>query len=130
VTSVTEPTVTITPRGEERLRGGHPWIYQSDLRAIRATGGDTVAVLGPRNRLVGRALYSDRSQIALRLLTMGDVPSGLELWRTRLAAAIAFRRSLNIDATACRLVHCRRESSGCCLTLSACWADSSARRAS
>ncbi len=31
--------------------------------------------------------------------------AGLDLWRSRLASAIAFRRSLDIDATACRLVH-------------------------
>jgi hypothetical protein len=30
------PTVTISPRGEERIRGGHPWIYRADLGRIDA----------------------------------------------------------------------------------------------
>jgi len=100
-----EPTVVVTHRGAERVRYGHPWVYRSDVADARADGGATVAVLGPRGRIVGRALFSDRSEIALRMLTRGDEPAGLELWRTRLARAIAYRAGLDIDATAYRLVH-------------------------
>jgi 23S rRNA (cytosine1962-C5)-methyltransferase len=39
------------------------------------------------------------------MLTVGEAPACPELWRARLASAIGFRRSLGIDATACRLVH-------------------------
>ena len=97
--------VTITHRGEERVRSGHPWIYKSDIAKTDASGGDTVHVLGPRGRTVGQALYSDRSEISLRLLTRGDVAVDRTLWRSRLAQAIRFRESLHIDATAYRLVH-------------------------
>ena len=101
------PTVTITPRGEARLRSGHPWIYRSDVRSVDANGGDTVRVVGVREKL-GFALYSDRSEIALRLFTRGpDVP-GLETWRARIQAAIAYRDALGIypeRATAYRLIH-------------------------
>jgi 23S rRNA (cytosine1962-C5)-methyltransferase len=97
--------VTITHRGEERARSGHPWIYKSDIAKTDASGGDTVRVLGTRGRIVGQALYSDRSEISLRLLTRGDVPVDRALWRSRLAQAIRFRESLDIDATAYRLVH-------------------------
>jgi 23S rRNA (cytosine1962-C5)-methyltransferase len=98
------PSVVITPRGEERLRSGHPWIYRSDVVEARAAGGDVVAVEGRRGRALGRALYSDRSQIALRLVGYGDaVPD--DWLRRRLLDAIAFRRTLDIDATAYRLVH-------------------------
>jgi 23S rRNA (cytosine1962-C5)-methyltransferase len=100
-----EPTVVITRRGEERIRRGHPWVYRPDIVEARAAGGDTVAVLNAHGRLLGRALYSDRSQIVLRLLTRGDLPAGIELWRARLEAALAYRDSLAIDATAYRLVH-------------------------
>src|SRR6185295_14856592 len=65
----------------------------------------TVRVVGGRGRPVGQALYSDRSEIALRLLTHGAEPADLALWRTRLEQAIAFRAALDIDATAYRLVH-------------------------
>lgn len=100
-----EPTVVVTHRGAERVRSGHPWVYRSDVADARAGAGDTVAVLGPRGRIVGHALFSDRSEIALRMLTRGDEPAGLDLWRARLARAIAYRATLDIDATACRLVH-------------------------
>ena len=103
--STPEPKVVISGRGEERVRSGHPWIYRTDIADVRAAGGDTVVVHNPRGRIVGRALFSDKSQIALRMLTVGEAPAGSGLWRSRLAEAIAFRRSLGIDATACRLVH-------------------------
>jgi 23S rRNA (cytosine1962-C5)-methyltransferase len=99
------PTVTVSGRGESRIRGGHLWIYRSDVAAAEAAAGDTVRVVGPRGRTVGHALWSDRSQIALRFLTRGDAPAGLDLWRTRIDAAIRFRESLAIEATAYRLIH-------------------------
>jgi 23S rRNA (cytosine1962-C5)-methyltransferase len=100
--------VIISPRGESRLRGGHPWIYRSDVVRAEAAGGDVVIVRGSRGRDLGRAFYSDRSQIALRLLSTGAQESGGDagdLIRARLGAAIAFRESLQLDATAYRLVH-------------------------
>ncbi|MDQ3347280.1 MAG: class I SAM-dependent rRNA methyltransferase [Acidobacteriota bacterium] len=97
--------VTISQRGEERARTGHPWIYKSDVTHVEAVGGETVAVVGARGRAVGHALYSDRSEIALRLLTRGADPADLTLWRSRLQEAVRFRESLAIDATAFRLVH-------------------------
>jgi 23S rRNA (cytosine1962-C5)-methyltransferase len=100
-----EPTVVVRARGEERLKAGHLWIYRADLVDVQAKGGDTVAVLGPRRHWLGRALYSDKSLIALRLLTHGEQPADLSLWRARIEAAIAFRQTLQIDATAYRLVH-------------------------
>jgi 23S rRNA (cytosine1962-C5)-methyltransferase len=100
-----QPTVVVTARGSERWRRGHPWIYRADVAEVRASGGDIVRVLGPRGRGEGWAFLSDRSQIALRMLSRGDAPVGLDGIRARLAAALAFRESLEIDATACRLVH-------------------------
>ena len=99
------PTVTISRRGEERLRTGHPWIYRSDLADISAAGGDTVRVIGPNGRLLGYALYSERSEISLRLLTRGAEAPTIDTWRKRLRAAIEYREALKIDATAYRLVH-------------------------
>ena len=64
------PSVMISARGEERLRDGHPWIYRADVADVRARAGDVVLVRGPRSRALGHALYSDRSQIALRMLCL------------------------------------------------------------
>jgi 23S rRNA (cytosine1962-C5)-methyltransferase len=61
------PTVSITQRGEERVRAGHLWVYRSDVVDAKASPGDTVVVTGARGRRIGQALFSDRSQITLRL---------------------------------------------------------------
>jgi 23S rRNA (cytosine1962-C5)-methyltransferase len=97
--------ISISPRGEERIRNGHPWIYRSDVVEVDAAGGDTVRVTSARGRPIGYALYSDRSEIAIRLLTRQDEAPTIETWRERIAAAIAYRATLRIDATAYRLVH-------------------------
>ena len=98
-------TVTISPRGEQRLRGGHPWIYRSDIGEVNAGAGDIVGVRNVKGRLLGSALFSDRSQIAIRMLTSGEKPADEALIASRIGAAISFRESLGIDGTAYRLVH-------------------------
>ncbi|HEX5109069.1 MAG TPA: class I SAM-dependent rRNA methyltransferase [Vicinamibacterales bacterium] len=102
---MSEPSVTITARGEQRVRQGHPWIYRADVAHVDASGGDIVRVLGPRQRVIGQALFSDRSQIAIRMLTRGELAADESLIRARLERAVRFRESLRIDATAFRLVH-------------------------
>ena len=99
------PRVTISARGEQRVRHGHPWIYRADVVEVDADGGDLVQVLGPRQRVIGSALFSDRSQISIRMLSHGEDPAGESLVRARLEAAIRYRTSLQIDASAYRLVH-------------------------
>jgi 23S rRNA (cytosine1962-C5)-methyltransferase len=98
-------TVVIGARGEARLRSGHPWIYRADVVDARAAAGDIVQVRGPRGRTLGSALYSDRSQITLRMLSYGTESADEALIRRRIEAAIAFRATLSIDATAYRVVH-------------------------
>jgi len=99
------PTVTVSSRGEQRIRGGHPWIYRADVTGVDAAGGDVVDVVGPRARPIGTALFSDRSQITIRMLTLGESTGLAALVRARLERALAFRISLSLDATAYRLVH-------------------------
>src|SRR5512140_1892094 len=99
------PTVTVTGRAEERIESGHLWIYRSDVLDVRAKPGDVVAVVGAHGRTVGQALFSDQSQITLRLLSHGAVPVDETFWRRRLEQAIGYRARLAIDATAYRLVH-------------------------
>lgn len=99
------PSVTISARGEQRVRHGHPWIYRTDVVEVDATGGDLVEVLGPRQRAVGHALFSDRSQIAIRMLSRGETAADDSLIHARLEAALRYRASLRLDANAYRLVH-------------------------
>ena len=98
--------VSLNAKGENRIRHGHPWVYRSDVVDVAdVSPGCVVDVCGPRQRLLGRALFSDRSQITIRMLTRDDTPVDEAFFRARLERAIAFRESLDIDATAYRLVH-------------------------
>ena len=99
------PSLTVSRRGADRVRGGHPWIYRSDIADVDGRAGRRrVGGRPARAASSGSGLYSDRSQIALRMLSREATwPAGA--WRPALAQAIAFRESLGIDATAYRLVH-------------------------
>jgi 23S rRNA (cytosine1962-C5)-methyltransferase len=101
-----ESIITVTQRGAERARAGHLWIYRSDVRdATKAVGGTIARVFDERKRYVGQALYSDRSEISLRLLTLTDERIDREWWRARLRAA-AVRRASYVEGTnAYRLVY-------------------------
>jgi 23S rRNA (cytosine1962-C5)-methyltransferase len=99
-------TVTITKRGAQRVHARHCWIYRSDLtQAGEAQAGDVVRVRDPRGRVLGSALYSSRSQIALRMISFEDVEIDRDFWRARLASAEALRDRVVQDTTAFRLVY-------------------------
>lgn len=98
-------TVVVTPRAVQRVRAGHPWIYRSDLAEVDDDAGDVVRVIGRRGRAIGYGLFSDRSVIALRMVSRADRPPDASFWRERLADAVLYREQLSIDATAYRLVH-------------------------
>jgi 23S rRNA (cytosine1962-C5)-methyltransferase len=103
---MSRPQVTVTRRGAERAREGHLWIYRSDVRdASSAEGGPVVRVRDERGRHVGQALYSSRSEIALRLLTTREEEIDREWWRARLRASAARREGLEREADAFRLVY-------------------------
>jgi 23S rRNA (cytosine1962-C5)-methyltransferase len=98
-------SVTISRRGEDRARAGHPWIYRSDVVTVHAAAGDLVEVIGGRGRPIGHALFSNESEITLRMVAFGAAPPPADFVRQRIAAAVAYRESLHLDATAYRLVH-------------------------
>ncbi len=96
--------VTVSKRGARRWSTGHPWIYQSDVADEPAdAAAGVVVVLDPQGRYLGRALYSPRSEIRLRLLTREDEPVDRGWWAARIAEARARREG--IAATAYRIVH-------------------------
>ena len=99
------PTVSISTKGEARIASGHPWVYRSDVVEVHAGRGDVVQVTGRRKAPLGYAFYSDRSEIALRMVSRGGGAPGLDTWRDRLDRAVRYRESLGIDATAYRVVH-------------------------
>src|SRR5438477_650877 len=57
-------TVVVSRRGADRIRFGHPWVYQSDILRADAEPGDIVRVLTARERPLGSAFWSSTSQIS------------------------------------------------------------------
>src|SRR4051812_49476587 len=98
-------TVVISARGEGRVVSGHPWIYRTDVGDVHASAGEIVSVRNPRGRILGSALFSDRSQIALRMLSYGEATADAALIQRRIELANQFRQGLGINGTAYRVVH-------------------------
>ena len=100
-----EGSAVISSRGVERLRSGHLWVYRSDISSVQADGGAVVRLSDDRGRFQGRAFYSDKSQIAVRLLTHQNVPVDREFFAERLRRAAAFRQTVVENTEAYRLVY-------------------------
>lgn len=98
--------VTINKRAVERVRARHLWIYRSDVTDTgKARAGEVVRVVDLRGAVLGHALYSSRSQIALRFVSFEDGEIDHSFWRMRLAAAEKLREQVVSDTTAYRLVY-------------------------
>jgi 23S rRNA (cytosine1962-C5)-methyltransferase len=97
-------TVRVNKKGADRVRHGHLWIYRSDVIEIDAEGGSVVSVKDERGNVIGQALFSNASQIALRFLTQGTDAIDREWWRLRIREAAA-RRHIPPDTDAYRVVY-------------------------
>ena len=102
----------ISRRAADRLRGGHLWVYSSDVVSITVPEESSahppalLPVADGRGILLGTALYSPASQIALRMVSTEAVGQAewLELLEVRLRRSIQLRKPmLDADNDACRL---------------------------
>jgi 23S rRNA (cytosine1962-C5)-methyltransferase len=111
------PAAVVTRRAAGRLRAGHLWVYVSNVEmmvpltgTLEVKAGALVTVMDGRGIPLGSALYSDASQITLRMVSarvglkreeyLGDV-------RKRVAGALALRGELapsSSEDNACRLI--------------------------
>ena len=99
----------VNRRAADRLRAGHVWVYASDVESLNAGEADAPALLpvaDSRGLLLGTALYSPTSQIALRLVSREAIGEAawLSLLAKRLQSAIDRRKTmLTSETDACRL---------------------------
>jgi 23S rRNA (cytosine1962-C5)-methyltransferase len=102
----------VTAKGFRRWESGHPWIYRSDVSERPERDAGAVLVYDNRNRPLGWALWSPKSEISLRLLDPDpDAVIDARWWHDRIAAAAARRVSLETVTNAHRVVH--GEADGC-----------------
>ena len=99
--------IIVNHRGAARLRGGHLWVYRSDVvTPAEAPAGALVHVRDQRGRSLGSALYSSASQIAIRLLSNQEIAEEQlpSLLRERIASAVQFRRRVAHDTDSYRVI--------------------------
>lgn len=99
----------ISRRAAERLRDGYLWVYASEIELIdvdKDLPPRLVPVADNRGLLLGTALYSPSSQIALRMISREAVDQSewLRILKMRLRTAIDRRKPLlGAETDACRL---------------------------
>ena len=106
------PTATaiLKPRRARPFFGRHPWVLDSAIDRVdgELADGDVVDLLTHDGQFVARGLWNSQSRLRIRLYAFdASVPLDDALWRGRLAAAVALRKSLGFDdpAGGCRLVN-------------------------
>ena len=87
-----------------RIRRGHLWIYAGDVEREPEGNPAIVQVIDEPGNIIGYAFYSANSQIRLRFFSRDSAPPTPELIRTRIELAIARRRNIFAEESACRLV--------------------------
>ena len=103
-------TVVLKPKRARPFFGRHPWVLDSAVLRVEGdpADGDVVELATHDGTFVGRGLWNSASRLRVRLYAF-DATTRLnaDLWRQRLEAAIALRRSLGLDdrTGACRLVN-------------------------
>src|ERR1700687_1901355 len=99
------PIIKVSPRGATRLKTGHVWVSRSAIvSADAAPPGSVVRVSDHRGKLLGTALYSSSSQIAIRMLSPEPVADFPALLRQRIADAISYREPLVHNTEAYRVL--------------------------
>ena len=102
----------VTTKGLRRWQSGHPWIYRSDVAERPASEAGVVLVRDNRNRPLGWALWSPRSEISLRFIEANtDIEIDAAWWRERIERAMSRRVALQTVTNAYRVVH--GEADGC-----------------
>lgn len=103
---VLDGVATISPRGTKRIKGGHPWIFRSDVVDRPTAPAGIIRMESARGEPLGWSLWSPASEISLRLLEPNPARTpDADWWHRRLTAVIARRSALATQASAYRLVH-------------------------
>ena len=101
--------ITVTPKGERALRGGHPWVYEGEVTDVAGTpeDGGIVDVYTQKGRWMGAGFYNSRSKIRVRCFSRNANDRLDEsYWRRALRYAVDYRRAIlsEADFRCCRLI--------------------------
>ena len=105
----TYPVVTITPKGEKMLVGGHVWVYADEVTALEGTpeNGDLVDVRSSKGKYLGTGFYNENSKIRVRVVSKNANDRFDDaFWERKLRWALDYRRTVmgDSDFSCCRLI--------------------------
>ena len=87
-------TVTISKRAELAAKGGHPWIYGSEIKG-KDEGiepGEIVRVLSRKGKFIGSGFYNEHSKITVRIIsTNANDRFDDAFWKRRVSYALDYR---------------------------------------
>ena len=104
------PAVTVDDRCEARVRAGHVWVYESDVKECSVTpeNGALCDVFSRRGRYLGTGFFNAASKIRVRMLSTNANDRFDDLfWERRVRYAIEYRRAVmasEADFLCCRLI--------------------------
>ena len=88
-------TVTVTPKAETLLRGGHVWVYADEITAgpdAEVEDGSLVCIRSAKGKFLGTGFFNSHSKIRMIVLTApsgnagfaGQSTIGIRLWASRI----------------------------------------------
>ncbi|MBQ8441416.1 MAG: class I SAM-dependent rRNA methyltransferase [Clostridia bacterium] len=103
------PVVTITPKGEKMLVGGHVWVYADEVTALEGTpeNGALVDVRSSKGKYLGTGFYNENSKIRVRVVSKNANDRFDDaFWERKLRWALDYRRTVmgDSDFSCCRLI--------------------------
>ena len=103
------PQITITPKGEAALVGGHPWVYEGEVTGLSGpvSDGQLVDVISRRGSWLGCGFFNSRSRIRVRVLSRNPNDRfDRAFWRRRIQYAWDYRKTVMgpEDSRCCRMI--------------------------
>ena len=100
--------ITVTPKGERAIRGGHPWVFSDEITAEESApqNGSLVDVRSQKGKYLGTGFYNSNSKIRVRIISRNanDLFDDA-FWERRVRYAVAYRHQvMGSDFTCCRLI--------------------------
>jgi 23S rRNA (cytosine1962-C5)-methyltransferase len=86
--------IILRPREEDRIRAGHPWVYDNEIASVEGgpEPGAEVEVFDSRRRSLGSAFYNPKSKIRARIYSRTPRSADETFFAETLGTALAYRR--------------------------------------
>ena len=103
------PVVTITPKGEKMLTGGHVWVFADEVTNLEGApqNGSLVDVRSQKGKYLGTGFYNEHSKIRVRVVSKNANDRFDDaFWERKLRWALDYRRTVmgEGDFSCCRLI--------------------------